>query len=161
MPRKSRSVKAQMEEHSADTMMLGTVRLHLNPSSYTDSTDRLVVKVQTAGGYGRYDYGAQPNVYTIQGSTGTDGLKGPGGIAALETMRPQAGRPDTAYPFIYPARFGGVRFVKVNHFEVDQDASQPYTYNFRLELEEYPPDLLAAAAPLSGYVLPVPLPVGG
>ena len=159
-----RSVADLMREHPegpGTTLRLGPLLFHMNPQSYDETSERAVVTVQTVGGYGRYDYGNKPTRYQISGSTGLAGVYGPGGVQDLRQFQPQAGRPDTLWPFQFPGEFRGVRYVKVTQFKLSRSSASQYFHDFTLEVEEYPKSLLASAVKVPGTVIGAALPVGG
>lgn len=156
------STAGLMRDHDErDRVRLGTVTLRLNPSSYTDSVDAVHLTVQTAGGYGRYDYGPKPNTYELSGSTGLAGMYGPGGIAELERYRPQEGRRPGPIDLVWAARFRGIRQIYINEWQVTADASSQYTWNFRFMVEEIPQALRRTVVKVPGSVISSPLPIGG
>src|SRR5438876_785833 len=98
----------------------GSLPAHGEESTLADDeelmSERLIQVVQTAGGYGRYDYGSKPREYRISLTTGLAGVYGPGGVQDLRQFEPQPGKPDALWPFEFPGEFRGKRWVKVTQF---------------------------------------------
>jgi hypothetical protein len=138
------------------------VRFYCNPTEFEQTSEFIQVTVQTRTGFGRFEYGAAPNGWSMTGFTGNAGLEGPGGLYDLEQFRPQAGRPNKLLLFRYPNRFRGIRYVKMNKMSDNMSADMHLYNQYKMEFVEMGPTQTPPALRLSGgNPMNVTLPVGG
>jgi hypothetical protein len=139
-----------------------TVVFHLNPEEWDNQSEFLYYEAPTRAGYVRWEYGTKPNALTLTGFTGHAGLAAaPGGLYDLEKFRPQPGRPNTMLMLAFPARFKGVRYVKMNKMSDRMSTDRPLYFSYEMELSEYGPSQPVPAIRLTGNPTSLVLPVGG
>lgn len=110
---------------------------HINPFSYSMTSQRIIANEPTSSGVIRFSYGFQPTKYTLDGSTGTAGK------AEIQRMErslrpsPQYLRRDLLVDFFLPARFKGVRKVYIDVFTDSMSNDLPMFHMYHIELSEY------------------------
>jgi len=119
---------------------LEDVKFHMNPQSYHRTLQMVQSTQYTKAGFVRFEYTPQPAIYTLQGTTGTAGVYGAGGIAALDKFRPQVGSktPGKALHFRCPMQFKGVLLVYLNHLDLSASADEHLFTYYDIELQEAP-----------------------
>jgi len=122
-----------------------TCVFRINPQEFHNVGEPVQMDVQTLDGFGLVDFGVKPNVMTMQGFTGIDGLDGPGGLYALERFRPLLGRRNKLILFGYPALFEGVRYCYVRSFESSNSIAKHLYLSYNIQLIEYGPHVNAPA----------------
>jgi len=122
-----------------------TTVFRINPQQFTYTSEPVQFDVQTLDGFGLVDFGVKPNVMTMEGFTGLDGVDGPGGLYALERFRPLVGRPNKLVLFGYPARFEGARWCYIRSFSDSISISRHLYNSYSIQLVEYGPHVNAPA----------------
>lgn len=136
-----------IKSRDLEVISLAGVVFHVNPFTYSYTTEFLDADIPTLAGYIHYSFGQKPPTHTLNGFTGNEGKKG---LDKLAFLRAAAGNQQQLVTFKYPARHGQKQFlVYVRSFE-DSISADMHLYNqYQIGLTDYTGSGQQYVAPVS------------